>query len=235
MGFYFPTRIFYATRDKRSFGYLEESMAMQDDENMPPPPVLKRETTQFAPSCLPLERQSPAPLITDKELLQYLQYDVTLYSCKYKDPVRTWGEILAQDYPHFKDLLAHYLPLESKTYKILSQRLKPDDKIWADKEERVYDTELYTEQQKERYLNFKCNHKGKHNGKTWRQVREDSYGYFKWSVKNAIGRDTQTFRYLVQCLRPEDIEPAKLSERKPKDFDTDLQQTTKKKKMKTDE
>ncbi len=148
------------------------------------------------------------------DLLRYLQFDCTLFSCKYTDPWITWGEIIEQDYDHFKELMALYLPRESKTFLILFSQLKPEDRDWAKLHTRIYDTPEYENTQKERYLSYKCTHKGKHTNKTWRDVRKDSYGYFKWAVQNTMGRETKTFHYLAQCLRDKDVEAVRASVRK---------------------
>jgi hypothetical protein len=186
----------------------------------PPPPVpLRRESTM----CLdqsrtpqPTPQPTPPPSPVDEETTtRYLQFDCTLHSCKYKDPCPSWGELILKDYPHFIELMAFYLPLESKTYQALLSQVGPESIQFTNTATRFYDTPQYTQQQQERYLDFKCSHKGKHNKKTWRQVRADSYGYFKWAVKNTMGRDTKTFQYLLMCLKPEDQVAVAQSQRSP--------------------
>ena len=40
----------------------------------------------------------------------YLQYEVGYQACKYKNA--TWGDILEQDYEHFKELLSLHVPVD---------------------------------------------------------------------------------------------------------------------------
>ena len=75
--------------------------------------------------------------------------------------------------------------------------------------------ELITSEEKERFLLFNCQHKGKYNGKPWKDVQTTDYPYFMWAVKNTMGRHTKTFRVFVECLKPCDIELVKQSNRKP--------------------
>lgn len=190
--------------------FFQSIMSLSDDETMPPrPPVLQRQTGEHHAN--------------DPDLVRYLQFTCNLYSCKYKEPPITWGELIHKDYPHFLELMKTYVRLDTKTFDILSKCIKPEHLEEAKTHQRFYDTREYLDYRIQKYLDYTCTHKGRFNGKTWRHILARDYKYFKWAVQNTMGRHTKTFQILVECLRPEDIETVKASkrqERKPEKENT---------------
>ena len=209
-----------------------------DDELGPLPdrPILVREGTQYPPTykdvlMAPPPTPEDTPMASppeqksdyaqevssydDADLRRYLNYTVSLYSCKYKDPLVTWGELIKKDYEHFKELLSTYVRIDTQTFNVLQSQLKPDDREEALHALRFYDTPEYLDYRKAAYLEYICNHKGRFNGKTWRFILENDYKYFMWAVQHTMGRHTKSFQILVECLRPDDIAAVKASKRKP--------------------
>lgn len=140
----------------------------------------------------------------EERRLRYLQYDCNYRACKYKDPPKTWGEIIKLDYEHFVDLMCKHVPLDSKTFAVLENELQLPDQEIARKSTRLIDTEEEKRAQKERYLSLKCQHNGRMKNKTWGQIFLTDYNYFLWSVGNTMGRSTRTFNTFVECLKEED-------------------------------
>ena len=166
-----------------------------DVELMPPPPplMLKRQFTMS---------DDQGNWADQENTVRYLQYEVGYRACKYKST--TWGDLVQNDYLHFKDLMTHHVPLESKTFKYLVSQLKPEDAKEAMAATRVYDTEAGRQAIKDRFLDYVCNHKGRMQGKKWGEVLKNDYEYFKWSVANTMGRDTRTYEVLLSCLKEAD-------------------------------
>ena len=137
--------------------------------------------------------------------LKYLQFDCGYYHCKYKNPTKTWGELVVDDYPHFLELMTNHVPVLSRTFMALKTHIKtPTEMTIALNTQRLQDTPDYIEQQKERFLELVCTHKGKMNGKTWREIYEKNYPYFFWSVGNTMGRDTKSFDVFRSLLVKQD-------------------------------
>lgn len=223
--------LFKIQQDKKNYVHMDSTprpntrtlrsrMACDDDQELPPPLKLTRQNAYQCPRNspsqesgssdsnteeLPLSEMSMINTRIDNNDQKCLDYICTLSSSKY--PNCTWGYIIEKDYKHFIYLISNFLPIDSTTFISLLPFVKVDDQPSVLENTRYYDTEEYEKEQIERYLDFICHHKSKkHHGKTWRQVRSDSYGYFKWAVQNTMGRDTKTFKYLVQALQPQDIE-----------------------------
>lgn len=167
--------------------------------------------TTFMPPPAPLTRHYSVGMMntsddeTDEEKkTRYLQYECTYRACKYKDPLKTWGELVKTDYSHFCELMTNHVPLESTTFDVLKGELFPPDLKVAENTVRHQDTEKGQEEQLERYLDMKCEHRGRMHGKTWREILKKDYNYFMWSVGNTMGRDTRTFKTFIACLKTKD-------------------------------
>ena len=170
-------------------------MSQMTDEDMsmlPPPPVLTRQDALDGHMMV-----QPDPEMTTR----YLQYECRYKNCKYQDPKLTWGELVKQDYNHFVDLMCYDVPRDSNTFLALAQELKSGDMEKAMSTTRHRDTTEGKEKTCDEYLSFKCMHKGRMNGKTWRDVRNKDYSYFVWAVGNTMSRDTKTFRVFRDCLK----------------------------------
>ena len=170
------------------------SMNIDDDkENMPPPlpRVLTRQRTE-APYMDDTD-------VNDEMVTRYLQYECRYRKMKYKD--RTWGWLVQNDYKHFVELMCFEVPAESNTFLALSTQLTPDDKVKAQHTTRTRDTPEGKTDTCNKYLEYKCTHKGRMNGKTWKEVRGTDYSYFTWAVGNTMARETKTFNIFRECLR----------------------------------
>jgi len=137
---------------------------------------------------------------------RYLNYECTYKACKYADPGMTWGQLVRDDYEHFKQLMHEHVPLESKTFDALKSQLRNDDLETAKNNVRFIDTPDQTKERVSRYMEMTCQHNGRMKGKTWKKIFELDYPYFMWSVGNTMGRDTRTFKTFVTCLKDEDRE-----------------------------
>lgn len=163
-----------------------------DMENMPPPSVLTRQTAIT-------QQEVDEMLDTDEAMtLRYLQYDCKYRACKYQD--LTWGALILQDYPHFVELMSTQVPLDSNTYIALKSRVRPEHVGLTLTSVRTKDTPEGKEKTQKEFLDMKCTHRGRMNGKSWRDIRRDDYSYYVWAVGNTMTRDTKTFKVLSSCL-----------------------------------
>ena len=170
-------------------------MNMEDDkENMPPPlpPVLTRQRAEG-----PYHEFAE---VNQEMVTRYLQYECQYRKMKHKG--QTWGWLVKNDYAHFVELMSFEVPLESNTFVALSTQLTPEDKAKAELATRTRDTPEGKAESCNKYLEYKCTHKGRMNGKTWKEVRETDYAYFTWAVGNTMSRETKTFNIFKECLRP---------------------------------
>jgi len=160
---------------------------MSDDNSMPPPSPLKREFTEAG--VVPVE---------DEMTVRYLQYECKYIKNKYKG--QTWGDIIHKDYDHFLFLLSKEVARDSNTFLALKGQLKPEDQQKAFDCTRTRDTDEGRLAAREDMLQYKCSHRGRMHGKTWKEVRDSDYSYFTWAVANTMGRDTKSFRVYRDCL-----------------------------------
>jgi len=152
--------------------------------------------------------QNDIPMVDDDDLMRTLQYD-----CNYafhvakvggKENVKTWGEIVNEDYLHFVELMCFHVGKDTQTFQTLSSQLQPPDLERALESTRIRDTEEFKDMEIQRFLNYTCTHNSKYNGRTWGFILGKNYQYYLWSVANTMGRDTRTFKALVQKLKPAD-------------------------------
>jgi hypothetical protein len=190
-------------------------------DDLPPPPMpckLERSVTGAPPNSpyigvaeFPPNSHQWRPLApTAKEsgdadgdeVRRYLNFVCTNRHSPYKD--KTWGWILENDYAAYVDLLSKYVRSNSRTFAILSKCLRSqEDYNRASLASFFYDTHDGQEEELARYLDFKCNHKGRMNGKTWGEIFHHHPDYFEWAVRNAMGRNTRTFQVLVKVFSQE--------------------------------
>ena len=133
---------------------------------------------------------------------RYKQFICRYKACKYEE--KTWGWIIANDYAHFANLMMYNVPLGSPTWDALSGALTQDNYKAGQATTRQHDTDEYKKAQATQYLDYTCQHNGKHNGKTWATIKAGDYPYFRWSVANAMGRETQTYKVFHALLKPKD-------------------------------
>ena len=174
---------------------------------MPPPPALTRETTSSMVTGEDVDGGTGASMYLEPDpemVVRYLTYDCRYKRSKYQDPHWTWGELVKNDYNHFLELMCFEVPLDSNTFMALRTHLRPGDENVALNTIRTRDTSKGCQDSQEQYLNYTCTHKGRMNGKTWREVREKDYSYFIWAVGNTMGRDTKSFNVLKKCMKEED-------------------------------
>ena len=169
-------------------------------EMLPPaPPALKREcTADYQVSAV-----WPQVETDDEQRTRYLQCDVAYRACKYPEAM-TWGQLFTKDYPHFVELLTFHVGVHTKIFHAFISLLSPADQEKARTATRFRDTLEGQAGRLDHYLSLECSHKGKMNGKTWRWIRDNNYGYYLWSVGNAMGRDTRSFSALFEGLRDGD-------------------------------
>jgi hypothetical protein len=129
---------------------------------------------------------------------RYMQYECKYRACKY--PNVTWGALAQQDYQHFLDLMSTEVPADSNTFVALRSELRPEDVEAAMTTTRTRDTTEGKNKTQKDFLDMKCTHKGRMNGKSWHAIRETDYSYFVWSVGNTMTRDTTTYKVLSSCL-----------------------------------
>jgi hypothetical protein len=178
-------------------------------EELPEPPVLTRQSAMPI-TTLPEDVQMGEET-TQERLTRYLQYDCTYKHCKYQDPLKTWGEIIREDYPHFLELMSQHVPLNSKTFDVLKSELNLDDVQVAENTIRFIDLPENKGKQQEAYLQLTCTHRGRMHGKTWGDILKKDYNYFLWSVGNTMSRETRTFNTLVKCLKDADQHMVRLT------------------------
>lgn len=132
---------------------------------------------------------------------RYLQYDCRYKACKYRDEnVKTWGELVREDYEHFSFLMHTEVGVESNTFLALSPFLQEPHKITALESVRRRDTLDGKQSINDDFLNLICSHKGRMNGLTWGAVRQKDYSYFVWAVGNSMNRDTKSFSVFYNCM-----------------------------------
>jgi hypothetical protein len=138
----------------------------------------------------------------DQEMIvKYLQYECRYRKSKYRDAaVKTWGELIKDDYEHFKFLMSTEVSLESNTFLALSTFLHPLDKAFAMACVRRKDTQEGKESINADFLSLTCSHRGRMNMKSWGDIRASDYSYFVWAVANTMGRETRSFNVFYQCL-----------------------------------
>lgn len=174
---------------------MTSAMKVDDDLDMlPPPPILKRQRAEPAPPMY-----VDLTEVTPEMVTRYLQYECRYRNMKHKG--ETWGWLVQNDYAHFVELMCYEVPLESNTFLALSTQLTPADKAKAEVSVRTRDTPDGKADACNKYLEYKCTHKGRMNGKTWKEVRESDYSYFTWAVGNTMSRETKTFNIFRECLR----------------------------------
>ena len=181
-----------------------------DSMLMPPPmpPPLARTTSVSGFDDHP-RVHSWRPLVDEDadEVQRYLNFECT--NRKSPHSGRTWGWILENDYPAFKDLLAKYVRHDSRTFDVLSKCLRSNDDYNSSVLTNFfYDTYDGQKEELARYFDYKCNHKGKMSGLTWGEIFHKNPGYFEWAVRNTMGRDTKTFEVFLRAFstsKQEDI------------------------------
>lgn len=173
-----------------------KAMNVDEDSSMmlPPPSVLKREMTERAPPPEYADRE-----VTPEMVTRYLQYECRYKKMKHKG--ETWGWLVQNDYKHFVELMCFEVPVGSNTFLALSTQLTPEDRAKAEVSIRARDTPEGKADTCNKYLEYTCTHKGRMNGKTWKEVRESDYSYFTWAVGNTMARETKTFKVFRECLR----------------------------------
>lgn len=176
---------------KNQAGILRIPNGMQnapmDVETMPPPP--------------PLTRQNAEQGVDEAMVARYLQYECKYKAAKYKDPCYTWGELVEKDYAHFVDLMSHEVPVESNTFVALQTQFRTAAHLQqARSATRNRDTPEGRIKQQNDFLMLKCSHRGRMNGKTWREIRATDYSYFVWAIGNTMSRDTKTFKIFHSCI-----------------------------------
>jgi hypothetical protein len=159
-----------------------------EEGEIPPPLPLSRNTTE-------LEEVDP------EVVLRYLQYECGYRSCKYQTPRPTWGELIVQDYPHFVELMANDVPADSLGFLALMSHVKSQDQLRVRTATKSRDTPEGKQATFNEFLGFTCTHRGRMNGKTWREVRDKDYSYFTWVVANTMNRDTKSFKVFRDCLQ----------------------------------
>ena len=175
---------------------------MTDVDMIPAPPPLKRHCTNRPDQYASFENDTPET--PQERLTRYLQYECNYKACKYKDPTKTWGEIIKEDYPHFVDLMTNHVPLQSQTFAVLKAELHLPDQKEAEKAVRFVDTEEEKAARTKRYLELTCQHNGRMKNKKWKDILSTDYEYFMWAVGNTMGRETRTFNTFVECLKEQD-------------------------------
>ena len=171
---------------------------MTTSENKTQVPIFPNDSFP-APSVLTRENTEMVEAVPDM-IFRYLQYECGYRNCKYQAPKVTWGELVAQDYPHFIELMSNDVPTDSNTFITLITQVKDEDQVKVRTSTKVRDTPDGLLQTQEDFLNLTCTHRGRMNGKTWRFVRDSDYAYFTWAVGNTMTRDTKTFLTFRECL-----------------------------------
>jgi hypothetical protein len=173
---------------------------MPSTQDNPPAPMLMEEGEIPQPS--PLTRANTEMVEVDPAMVtRYLQYECGYRNCKYQSPRVTWGELIAQDYPHFVQLMSNDIPTDSNTFVALFTQVRPEDQLQVRSATKDRDTPEGKEQIINEFLNLTCTHRGRMNGKTWRDVRDKDYSYFTWAVGNTMNRETKTFKTFRECLQ----------------------------------
>lgn len=151
------------------------------------------------------EDAPPHPYIeaNDEMVVRYLTYDCRYKRCKYQDPHWTWGELVKNDYDHFLELMSFEVPVDSNTFTALRTQLRAGDENVAMNTIRSRDTPKGCQDSQNQYLQYTCTHKGRMNGKTWKEIRALDYSYFIWAIGNTMGRETKTFNVLKTCIKEE--------------------------------
>lgn len=149
----------------------------------PPPPALIRQTAEEFDT-------------------KVLDWDCGYAACKYQKPTRSWGWILANDYDHFLTLVTYFVGRHSRTFQSLKAFIKPEDIPFVDKV--VENVEEFNNTQKGLYMALPCRHKGRNTGKLWKDIYEQDYNYFLWSVANLMPRDGRMFQIFASFLKPND-------------------------------
>lgn len=142
------------------------------------------------------------------EELQMLQY-TCLYQAHVnkvggKENALTWGDIIRTDYPHFKDLMEHHVGKDTQTFELLLPHVRPEDVEECKGGELLRDSDEETKKKLPLFLQYKCNHKSRYNGKTWQWILNNQYKYYVWSIANTMGRETSSFKILSHGLQPKD-------------------------------
>lgn len=168
----------------------------------PPVPMFDGSASLSPPT---LTRHETELVEVDEDMvLRYLQYECGYRNCKYQSPRVTWGELVSQDYPHFLELMSKDVPADSNTYIALLSQVKPHDRLAVNTAIKTRDTPEGKEQTFNYFLDLTCTHRGRMNGKTWRDVRLKDYAYFTWAVGNTMNRDTKTFKIFRECLHEDE-------------------------------
>lgn len=132
---------------------------------------------------------------------RYLQYECRYRQCKYRDAdIKTWGELVRDDYPHFVFLMSTEVAVDSNTFLALSSQMSPVDREMALNCIRRSDTKEGKENIGADFLKLVCSHRGRMHGLTWDAIRAKDYSYFVWAVGNTMGRDTKSFNVFFECL-----------------------------------
>ena len=161
------------------------------------PPQLVRETTA---DYMDVQQEEES---MDQRRTRYLQIDVAYRACKYQEHI-TWGELFERDRPHFVELMTHHVGVDTKLFAAFLVLLSPQEQEEAKIATRQRDTAEGAQERLDYYLGLTCSHKGKMNGKTWGWIQKNNYNYLVWSVGNAMGRDTRTFKALLMGLKQYD-------------------------------
>jgi len=132
---------------------------------------------------------------------RYLQYECKYKMCKYRGAdIKTWGQLIMDDYPHFAFLMSTEVGVESNTFLALFPYLYGTDRETAVTMTRRRDTPGGKQTIEEEFLQLVCSHKGRMHGLTWGAVRQKDYSYFVWAVGNSMNRDTKSFSVFYNCL-----------------------------------
>jgi hypothetical protein len=138
----------------------------------------------------------------EKMAQRYLDYE-----CNYRrmpGDLRglTWRAIKDHHPDTFVSLMTHDVSTDSKTFQLFQRFLTPEQRQVSSTTVKYQDSPEGIKERQERYLDLPCTHKGRMNGKTWREIRTKDYSYFVWSVGNSMGRDTKSYKSLLGCLNP---------------------------------
>lgn len=132
---------------------------------------------------------------------RYLQYECRYRQCKYKDAdIKTWGELVRDDYPHFVLLMSTEVAADSNTFLALSSQMSPVDREKALSSVRRGDTKEGKENVAADFLKLLCSHRGRMHGLSWDAIRAKEYSYFVWAVGNTMNRETKSFNVFFECL-----------------------------------
>jgi hypothetical protein len=165
---------------------------------------------------VPMCREQTLPPASNDDSERYKNFPCRYRGCKseYKDKKFTWQQIADVDYDHFFMLMSRHVPVESRTFKALRHMLLVGDREIAAVCKRDDLPALPTAVgDPEKFKACVCSHRGRMNGKTWGEIIDLDYNYFVWSVANAMGRSTITYKSALQLLSSDDRARVEASEK----------------------